>query len=380
MRRPAALCNIHKSRAGVWERVAGLSYATVIWCSTRKKEIVMFRSLQVLSVGIGLAFAFLLIGCTKDNSVNSPSQTPDEQALTQQVMTVDSVSDYSSSDETTIDDNGLRDPDYEGLAKEANIDLTSRRTVFGDTLYPIRWGRHIRWNAIVRDYHVVMLGDTGAIVTIVKTIPGEFWIGLGYRAHDTIVIDTIIRKPFTETLTRKVQFKRIAHTDNPFRNWLPVAITPVHGNTQGTASFTISSIEVLDTQAGYDATLTDPENSWFRLGWRRGTIPIFGVGDSVTVRLTIASSNDSNEVVVLRHGITGISLTRGRAGMRLVSVTGSSGNYTRVYEKTFRANLPWNIFAARFNLVVDVTSHSSIFVNEAPYVNEFWGIPYIIAR
>ncbi|MBI1803321.1 MAG: hypothetical protein HY033_04890 [Ignavibacteriae bacterium] len=343
--------------------------------------MVRIQSLVVL-LAIGMTIVFL--GCTKDNPVNTPGQMNDEQALTQQVTSVDSVAEFSSSDEATIDDNGLRDPDYEGLAKEASIDIGSIRSVAGDSIYPVRWGRHIKWDQVVRDYNVVMLGDTGALVTIVKTMPGEFWVGLGYRGRDTVVIDTIIRKPFTEIVTRKVQFKRIARTDDPRRNWVPVAITLVQGKTQGTAGFSISSLSIfvqhIDGPLPVQSDITDPLNTWFQLGWRHGTIPIFDVGDSVKVRVTIMSGDDSNEVVVLRHGIAGTSLLRGRTRMRLVSVSGSAGNYTRVYERTFRAALPWrSIFAARLNAVVDVISRSSIYVDTAPFVNEFWGMPYIVA-
>jgi len=296
------------------------------------------------------------------------------------VTMADSIAEFSSSDEATIDDNGLRDPDYEGLAKEAAAVGERFGSVAGDSLYPIRWGRRITWSEVTRDYQVVMLGDTGAIVTIVKTLPGEFWVGLGYRSPDTVVIDTIIRKPFTEVVTRKVQFKRIAHTDYPMRNWAPVAITLVQGKTQGTNSFTIVSMEVIDASVGYDSVVTDPNNTWFRLGWRRGTIPIVQSGDSVTVRVTVTSSDDSSEIVIFRHGIAGTSLLRGRTRMRLVSISGSPGNYTRVYERTFHPYLRFGIFAARFNVVVDVLSRGSIFDNNAPFTNEFWGTPYIVTH
>jgi len=305
----------------------------------------------------------LIAGCTKDGNPSTPGTLTETQVLQQMVVTMDSVAEFSSSDEATIDDNGMQDPNFDATVK-VSADVS-----------PVRWGRHIFWDQIVRTYDVVKLGDSVAIVTVKKTIPGEFWVGI--RLTDTVRVDSVIKKPFVEKVERKVRFRRVANFAEYERNWLPVALTMVVGKTDSVNNFSITSFEV---SGRVDTTITSPLDTWFRLVRPRGGIPVFIAGDSVIVSVTVQSSDDSNEIVSLRHGIRGGSLERRRSIMPLVSTTGSPGNYTRVYQRKFRAGLPLGIIAARFNAAVDVVSRGSLFDDAAPFSNEFWGMPYIIVR
>jgi hypothetical protein len=249
-----------------------------------------------------------------------------------------------------------------------------------DSLYPVRWGRHLDWRNITRDYHIEMQGDTVAIVTITKTIPGDFRVAIGFRTPDTVAVDTVWHKPFTETVQRIIRFVRIAHSDNPYKNWRPAAMTMVRGKTGGSSPFSITSFEIRDARIPFDQTYTDPLATWFTLGFLHTTVPLFPQGDSLTVLVTVASSDSSAEIVHLRHGIGGGRDARGRALMRLVSTSGTPGNYVRVYGRTFRTGLPaWAFLAARFNIVADVFSRASIYSGSAPFSNEYWGAPYIVA-
>ena len=359
------------------ERVTGLLFFINL---TRKpfQEILMKNS-QWLFLSIAFGITIIFFGCTKDNPVAFHSRITDEQALRAKVERADSIAQFSGSDEATIDDHGLREPEYLGREDDAIVNSISTLSGTRDSSSPVRWGRHIKREQIVRDYHIDILGDTGAIVTIVKTIPGEFLVGWGYRTPDTVVVDTIVRKPFTQIVTRKIQFKRVANSDDPHRNWRPVALTLVQGKNQGTLTFSITSLEIIDPRLpAPPPVVTDPLNTWLRLGWRHPAVPVILAGDSIVVHVTITSSNDSNEIVALRHGIDGIGPQRGRARMLLVSVTGSPGNYTRVYEKIFHANAPRRDIIARLNAVIDVLSYGSIFSKEEPFTNEFWGMPYIL--
>lgn len=335
------------------------------------------RVAYLLPVLAGLLWG--LNGCNNSSTVGPALQPTDSQVLQQQVTTIDSVAQFSTSDEATIDDNGLKNPDYDGVAKEAALHFGRLTVPAADSLSPLRWGRHIDWTSVIRDYNVIMLGDTAALVTITKTIPGQFWVGFGSVVNDTVVIDTIVKKPFIDTVGRKVLFKRIANTMNRERNWVPVAITLVRGKSQTTNLFSITSIEIADASRQFDTTITDPLNTWFKLGLFRGSIPELVVGDSITVRATIASSDDSSEVVVLRHSVD-VRGSLHRVRMQLISTTGGTGNYTRVYEKKFRATVPAYALAARFNAMVDAFSNGSIYSMSAPFTNEFWGSPYIVVR
>lgn len=329
-----------------------------------------------------LALSMALVGCTKETATGpggDPSADADKQAVQSMVIQSDSVAEYSSSDESSIDDNGMRNPDYEGLAK-IGFDSESISGVSGDSTYPVKWGRRIFWDRVVRSYTVTTIGDSLANVLITKTLPGAFWVGIGTRTADTVIIDTIIRKPFVETVKRNVLFRRIARLANPLRNWIPIGVTMVEGKTDGTNDFSIASVEITERNGSFHRLITDPLDTWFRLGFFHGSIPFFPVRDSILVRVTVQSSNEFAEGVYLRHGIDGGNLARRRGMMPLVSTTGGAGNYTRVYERTFVTSLPPFVLISRFNAVVDVISHGSVYDNDAPFMNEFWGMPYIVAR
>lgn len=328
-----------------------------------------------------LSVAGLLVylwGCSKDNPVTQTGPTTDEVALQQQVVEADSVADFSSGDEATIDDNGMRDPEYDADVSLEMQGMSEMAKASSDSIYPVRWGRHI--NHITRNYLVTMDGDSAATVTIMKTLSGVFRVGLGIRTPDTVIVDTVIRKPFVEDVTRKVRFRRIARSDNPRHNWVPVAITLVRGKTNETHDFSIASLEVTSHLVPFDRTVTDPLDTWFRLGRFMGSVPVFPVGDSITVRVTITSSSPMAELVYLRHSVPAGLMERRRARMNVVSTTGGSGTYTRVYERSFHTRLPRRVLAARFNAVADAKSYGSIYSNDAPFSNEFWGMPYIVVR
>jgi hypothetical protein len=334
---------------------------------------------QIFTV-LAAAAMMILAGCSKDNVTDPVQSQPDAQAMKYMIENADSVAAFSVSDEYSIDDEGTQAPAYDILAN-AGVQPQIISSVVSDSSRPLRWGRHIFWDQIVRDYHVVMSGDTLATVTVTKTIPGEFRVAWGVRTADSVVFDTLVKKPFTEETKRNILFRRIGRHPEVIRNWIPVAITMVEGKSLGASAFTIASLEVSDSHLGFDTTVTDPLATWFRFGiFRHGCIPIIPVRDSVTVRVTITSTDDSAEVVYLRHGIGWQGHIRRRVPMELVSTTGGPGNFTRVYARKFTTELGNAIIMERFNAVIDAFSHGSIYDKAAPFDNEFWGVPYIVSR
>jgi hypothetical protein len=327
---------------------------------------------QITLLIVLFAAAIVFFGCSKDNATG-PTITTDEAALQSQVVHSDSLADFMSSQESSFDDGSApQDPEY-GISKPS-------------TLVPVvRYGRHVFWNLATRKYATVKEGDTAAVVTVTTTVPGELLLGVGSGTGGSVSIDSIIRKPFTETLTRKIRSRKIARTSDPAVNWLPVSMTLVQGKSanESPSSFHIVSLEFT---ASADTTITDPLNSWFRFGRPlRSGIPYVKVGDTVTVRVTVESTNDSAEVVNLRHGIDGIELVRGRVMMSLEpSAPPVGGVYTRVYRKQFIArNFAMGhplIFIARFSAGVDAFSYNTLHDDSAPFENEFWGFPYITIK
>ena len=163
--------------------------------------------LQMVVAVLFASIVVVLSGCSTGTVDPGPVPITDQQALQSAVTSIDSVADFSASDEMTIDDNGMRSSEYDGLAKIDANDLASVSAVFADSVYPVKWGRHIFWHQVTRKYDIVISpGDSSALVTITKILPGEFWVGIGFKTADTVVVDTIIKKPFTQIVKRKVRF------------------------------------------------------------------------------------------------------------------------------------------------------------------------------
>ena len=349
---------------------------------TKESDTMNTRRLLAACMCIGLMLA--IEGCSKDDVTGlqggGQSASPaDVQAMKTMVEGGDSVSEFSASEIYSIDDNGMQGSDYDILAK-AGITPEVVRSVTTGSLVPLRWGRHIFWDQIVRHYDVTVVGDSQATVAVTKTIPGEFWIGFGTRTADSVVLDTLVKKPFTEIVKRNIIFRRVARFLDARRNWVPVAITMVQGKSEGTSDFSIASLELSESHWSYNTTITDPLNTWFRLGWLHRTVPLFPAGDTITLKATVISTNDSAEIVYLRHGVGGDGFGRRRIRMNLVSTIGGPGNYTRVYKKQFMTRALTIGLPGRFNAVIDVFSYETIFDPAAPFSNEFWGCPYIVAR
>ncbi|MBI3194862.1 MAG: hypothetical protein HYZ34_10420 [Ignavibacteriae bacterium] len=307
------------------------------------------------------ALLIALVGCSKDDAI-TPTPTTDAQAIEEMLTSVDSVSEFSESDEATISDPEEMDWEKYGFNK-----TTTPVKVF-------KWGRRV--NSVDRNVNVTRFGDSLAVALLTKVFHGNLVIAVSYEdtAHRA---DTIIHKPFHERVQRKVIFTRIANTDNPRRNWKPIAISLVVGGAlpDSVNQFTIEKLEVFAPRDTY--TVTEPLNTWLRLGAHRDHVPVVHHGDSMVVRLTVVSDDDSAEAVAFRWvGDRG----HDRARMRLVSSTPVSGGIERVYERTFRAHLPFGRFIGRYNVVLDVHSWGSLHDDAQAVSNRLWGFPYDVRR
>jgi hypothetical protein len=321
----------------------------------------MIKKLFVLS--LSLLGIVLLAGCSKDGGTG-PNQLSDEQAIQQQITTSDSLVDIFASEEATIDDQ-----------EEAEWEIFGKITT---PIKPFRWGRKVE--SVNRNVDVVIIGDSVAIATIVKTISGQFIIRASYSDAASMP-DTTIRKPFTERTERRLRFVRIGHSEHPERNWRPVAITLVQGDAQPDSNnkFTITSMEMI-TPLRTD-TVTNPLETWLRFGGLRTRVPMFVEDDSVKVRVTIESNDTAKEISILRFGVMRPDHPRRRGRMELVSEVEVGLNaYVRVYEIKFQPRLPMGMAVGRFHAVVDVHSKGTLFDDSAPVSNRFWGLPYVAQR
>lgn len=325
---------------------------------------------------LAFVLGLTVFGCHKSDSPVDPNGTvplSEAAALQAQVAQSDSVADFFISDAEIIDDLDLRADDAGSLGKTESF------------VTPLRWGRHIFWNRITRTIETELVGDTVANVTTVRTVPAEMRIGIQFAGSAPGVVDSVVKKPFVLTLRRVVRFNRIARTNDPDSNWRPVAISLVYGKTSPAEANTFG-ITGMEITGKYSTSITNPLDTWFRYGrGARAGIPRFSAGDSINVRVTIQSANDSAEVVFLRHGFAGILADRHRAKMRLVSTDGSANgstrSVTRIYERLLIASpLPRHILSARLTATVDAFSYNTLYDNSIAVSNEFWGVPYVVTN
>lgn len=335
----------------------------------------MKHSLTIRRGGIGffipvatiLCLSIILPGCSNNNTSGPIVGVKGDLQAIQQIVTEDSLAELVFSDEGTLDDGGPIEDSFE------------------KTLTPVKpfgWERTI--GKITRSIDVDIIGDSIAIATVTKTISGELKLYVSY-SDSALSADTVVQKPFSERVQRKIRFRRIARSTTYERNWRPVGITLVVGGAQPDSvnKFTISSIEI-SFPAGTD-TVIDPLNTWLRFGRFWGCVPYLAVNDSAEVRLKIVSADPDTEFAVLRYKarpmfyFSPVLVTR-RTRMSLVgSEPGDiAGTYVRTYRSVFHGFLHDGFVIGRFNAVVDVFSHGTIYDDTMPFSNRFWGIPYVV--
>jgi PBP1b-binding outer membrane lipoprotein LpoB len=312
-----------------------------------------------LTVIIGLIIISLFFGCSKDTSTN-PTVITDQEAITQQITDIDSIADFSSSDEATIDD---------GAAQSWSSNLEKITT----PITPLLWGRKV--DNVQKTVTVIIDGDTIATATIRKMVTGRLII-LARSADTTARLDTV-QKQFTKEFKRQIRFIRVARNDDRVKNWKPTAITSVLGKTQ-LRDFNIASVELITPND--TIVMTDTLPQWFRLGAGTGTIPVVNEGDSIIIRLRLLSDNSNTEYAAVRHCVHHRFSYRYRVRMGVADSLINGDKYERQYEKRFAVRLPATVDIARYNAVVDVMSHNSINDDTEPFMNMVLGVPYIVKR
>jgi len=317
----------------------------------------MYKYILVLILGV-----IILTGCTKENST-APVTLTDQSVIKQQVTEIDSIADFSSSDEATINDDSVQEWNTDGMGKVLS------------PINPILWGRKI--DNIQRKVDVSIEGDSIATAVIIKIISGRLIVLATYPDSN---MPTTFQKQFTQEVRREVKFRRIARNEDISKNWKPIAITTVVGKTI-VRNFDIT--EIIIYTPNDTITISDSLMHWF---WFREPrelpirIPILNAGDSVRIRVKIISENSNNEYVMIRHCVDHRFTKRYRLRMDVVDSTQHQGLYERQYERRFKVRLPMGVIMSRYNAIVDVFSYESLNDDTAPYMNEFVGIPYIVVK
>ena len=189
-------------------------------------------------------------------------------------------------------------------------------------------------------------------------------------------LDTV-QKMYTKEFRRQVRFMRVARNEDRLKNWRPIAITSVLGQTQ-LRDFGISNIELITPTDTIEMNDTLPK--WFRLGVNVGSVPVLNEGDSILIRVRLLSDNEKTEYVAVRHCVHHRFAYRYRERMGVIDSTYNAGKYERQYEKCFQVKLPPTILIARYNAVVDVMSYDSLNDDAEPFMNMIIGFPYIVKK
>ena len=261
-----------------------------------------------------------------------------------------------------IDNDALFTSDATILAGDQDVPTGSLMKTSAPII-PLIWGRQV--TSASRTVSFQELADTLVIATITTTIMGNVKIAALDSLRDTTL--TIVSKPFTETLTRKVKFYRIANTNRVRDDWRMRQISALKGGTTNS----LITIDQLQAILGTDTlTVTDPNEFYLKFsGFAGRQLPSLGMTTPVKVRITITSTESDTDFVMLhRPGI----LRPAHVRTTLVSQTGS-GPYTRVYE------LSWNSHTrGRHHFYVSAVTRNSLFDDVAPWATQLWGFPYIV--
>jgi hypothetical protein len=316
-------------------------------------------------IGLALVSGMLVVGCQK---ATEPSETAAPSGVTneQQAMEFYAQSDqFVQNDEVTFADNALQPMDYGTFGK---VDAA---------VTPLRWGRFIT-SVQTNISSTVQAGDSITVVHVQKTLQGILKLKAVTGTGDTATI----QKPFTDTSSRNVIFKRVDRNPKRFwLNWIPVASSLVQGGTLPPNHFiTITKLEVM-TSGDTTLTITDPTNYYLRYNWLklfnggRCDVPQIQAGQPFKVQVTLISNSPDTDIVALRYGFSGFQ--HRRVHLTLVSEQKNADNtYTRVFETSATNAVYMHFFRGYFNLGIDALTRATLYDDTAPYSVSWWGVPY----
>lgn len=307
-----------------------------------------------------LLFALLLtagfFGC-KENTTDPGAASTDAEAI-QQITVEDSTT----------------------LAFDANFNEESAMSFgFGKTqeaIYPIRIGRRV--TAVTRTFSQEIVGDS-AYVTVTSTFTGTLIIAASRDSvapgDTTVTVDTLISKPFTSQIIRKLILAKVRNTPIPRNNWKIVAVSLPAGGTS-TTNVAINKATIT-LQNGESIVITNPNEFFFSRnlgGGNRKDMPYLNRNSRVTLTMEITSSYNDEDFVMLTYGANFRGLYRIKRRLELVSSTAVTGGFLRVYSGEFwSGNLP-----GHFHAVVDLTPRGVLFDDAAPVESKVWGLPYMV--
>jgi hypothetical protein len=308
------------------------------------------------SLFVGVVVVLCFTGCEKSDQLVTPSFSSEQEYFSSVV----SNDEFFTTEEPNIEDGGAYPAEY-------NSDLFKEDAA----IVPFRFGKKIQH--VQRSITYTQEGDSVVFATVTRTITGEFVIVASYDTSATKP-DTVIRKPYVETVTRRAKFVRVAPLGTPpWRGWKLAAISLLKGGTEN--NDVVITRLVVYLASGDSLVVASPNDYFLNVGKPPRPVPAIHPGDRVRVQLTLSSTSPDTEIVVLRHGAGQDGYHRRRARFHLLSQTPlGAGLYSRVYELTLNAHK----HLGKFNAVAEAILHGSIYDDTAPLENNYWGVPYVV--
>jgi hypothetical protein len=235
------------------------------------------------------------------------------------------------------------------------------------TIYPLKVG--VRVHILNRTMSTDIIGDT-AYAELTKTYEGVLLISASYDSAGSAA-DTVISKPFTSTITRKLIFVKIANTEFPLRNWRIAAISLPEGGTDH-PNINIEKVTVF--LPGNDTLMITSPNDYFLArgwGWWK-RLPFILRNQPVKVQVQLFSAYDDDDFVTLTYGADFRGLHRAKKRFELVSSAPVAGGYEKVFEQTFNSNQ----FPGYYHAIINAFPRQVIYDDSLPVENNMWGIPY----
>ncbi len=331
----------------------------------------MKRSLTSLFNLTLVFFVLTFIACEDKNLITDPDSSPQLKSVLEKI---------------TYSDEALNSfiPNYN---EEQAMSLTDSK--LGKTIYPLRIGHAVK--LVDRDLQIEYGADT-AVGFLTLKFEGELIIIGSFTENSRNIPDTVVKKPFTSVITRKIKYAKVDSTGDNLVDWKVIGASLPAG---GTDTRNIEIIKLtLTTLDGKSITITSPNDFFFDFGrgFALGTdstksrirgnkvrmhdiMPFFGRKQLVTITVQIRSIYEKPDLLTLTHGAmigNGMYRTKEKFGLKDSQFDGTY--YIRTYEKTWFTHMHPGFMHAVINLLPDNTVTDTDF----PVEEKTWGVPYAV--
>jgi len=315
------------------------------------------KQLKSLTFNLLLIFTFFLFAtaCTEKESIVDPTGTSDYEQLRKLIDEDEVIQSF----EPNYNEDEAMDIINPGLAK---------------AIYPVRVGQKMR----LTDFNVTFdIQNDTAFGEVTKTFEGILYIAASFDEFvpgDSNVVDTLIQKSFTTTVTRNIIFVKVNNSILPERNWKIYAMSLPNGGTD-TENIEITKLSIV-LPNGNEYIVDDPNEYYLsREPGFRDQLPIISRGERVTIIVEVKSAYSDDDFVTLTHGaIKGGRHYRAKVRFELVSSEFDGAYYNKVYQNVWRANR----YPGAKHAIINAMPKQVIYDDETIVETNGWGIPYIV--